>query len=51
MYLGGKTMREVAEQFSVHRTTVAVHLRRRSVPARRGKLTAVQVAEIGDLYV
>ncbi|MQB02163.1 MAG: hypothetical protein GEU78_18245 [Actinobacteria bacterium] len=51
MYLGGKTMREVAEHFSVHRTTVAVHLKRRLVPVRRGKLTAVQVAEIGDLWI
>ena len=50
MYLGGKTMREVAGHFDVHRTTVAIHLRRRSVPVRRGKLSAAQVAEIGTLY-
>jgi hypothetical protein len=50
MYRDGKTMREVAEHFGVHRTTVAIHLRRRSVPVRRGKLSAAQVAEIGALY-
>lgn len=50
MYVGGKTMREVAEHFCVHRTTVAIHLRRRSVPVRRGKLSVAQVAEIGALY-
>ena len=50
MYLDGKTMREVAEHFRVHRTTVAIHLRRRSIPVRRGKLSAAQVAEIGALY-
>ncbi|MBB1515882.1 hypothetical protein H5398_07860 [Tessaracoccus sp. MC1679] len=50
MYLHGKTMREVAEHFRVHRTTVAIHLRRRSIPVRRGKLSAAQIAEIGALY-
>jgi len=50
MYRDGTTMREVAEHFRVHRTTAAIHLRRRSVPARRGKLSAAQVAEIGALY-
>ncbi len=50
MYVGGKTMREVAEHFGVHRTTVAIHLRRQSVPVRRGKLSAAQVGEIGALY-
>lgn len=50
MYVGGKTMREVAEHFCVHRTTVAIHLRRRPVPVRRGKLIAAQVADIGALY-
>lgn len=34
----------------MYRTTVAVHLRRRSIPVRRGKLTGKQVPEIGDLY-
>lgn len=50
MYVGGKTMREVADHFRVHRTTVALHLRRRSVLVRRGKLTGEQVAEVGALY-
>ncbi|CAN5259049.1 hypothetical protein BH20ACT8_BH20ACT8_07330 [soil metagenome] len=27
-------MREVAEHFRVHRTTVAIHLHRRAVPVR-----------------
>lgn len=43
MYIGGKTMREVAEHFGVQRTTVAIHLRRRSVAVRRGKLTGVMI--------
>lgn len=43
MYVAGTTMREIAEHFRVRRTTVAIHLRRRSVPMRRGKLTAAQV--------
>lgn len=50
MYRNGKTMREVAEHFRVHRATVAIHLRRRSVRVRRGKLTTEQVAEVGALY-
>ncbi|MGH3450169.1 MAG: hypothetical protein ACRDQW_05460 [Haloechinothrix sp.] len=50
MYVDAKTMREVAEHFRVHRTTVAIHLGRRSVPVRRGKLTGEQVAETGALY-
>lgn len=50
MYVDGTTMREVAEHFRVHRTTVAIHLRRRSVPVRRGKLSVAQVAEVGALY-
>jgi hypothetical protein len=50
MYVGGGTMREVAEHFRVHRTTVAIHLRHRPVPVHRGKLTGEQVAEIGRLY-
>jgi len=50
MYVGGKIMREIAEHFGVHRTMVAIHLRRRGVPVRRGKLTGEQVAEIGNLY-
>lgn len=49
MYVAGKTMREIAEHFRVHCTTVAMHLRRRSVPVRRGKLTGEQVADIGAL--
>lgn len=43
-------MREVAEHFSVYRTTVAAHLKRRSVPVRCGKLTETDLAQIGDLY-
>ncbi len=50
MYRNGKTMREVAAYFRVHRATVAIHLRRRSVPVRRGKLTTEQVAEVGALH-
>jgi hypothetical protein len=38
-----KNLREVAEHFGVHRTTVGIYLRRRAVPVRRGRLTAAQV--------
>lgn len=34
----------------MHRATVAIHLRRRSVPVRRGELTGEQVAENGAVY-
>lgn len=50
MYVAGRTMQEIAERFRVHRTTVAIHLRRRSVPVRQGKLTGGQIAEIGTIY-
>lgn len=48
MYLDAKTMREVAEHFRVHCTTVAIHFRRRSISVRRGRLSAVQVGMLYD---
>lgn len=36
MYRNGKTMREVAEHFRIHRATVAIHLRCRAVTEAGG---------------
>lgn len=49
-YRSGATLREVASQFEVHRTTASKHLERRSVRRRRRSLEPVERAEAIRLY-
>lgn len=51
-YGAGSSVRELVEQFGVHRTTVLDHLKRRGVPRRPNvrKLTDEQVQEAAEFY-
>jgi DNA-directed RNA polymerase specialized sigma24 family protein len=49
-YLSGKTMKELASEFGIHRTTVSSHLTEQGVPIRPGGLDQGQTAETLQLY-
>jgi transposase len=49
-YTRGATLREVAQQFRVHRTTVSELLERRGVQRRYAALRPEQVFEAEELY-
>ena len=44
-YLGGMSVKSLAERYGIHRATVFSHLRRRNVPARRPGLCLDEKAE------
>lgn len=44
-YKAGKTVRELAELYHIHRTTVMDHLRRSGIPKQAPKLTREQIAQ------
>jgi hypothetical protein len=45
MYVVGATVRDVAEHFRVHHTTVLAYLKRRAVPLRRRGLDPADIAD------
>lgn len=49
-YRSGNTMKELASEFRIHRTTVSSHLSQQGVRIRRGGLDQQQVAEAVRLY-
>ena len=49
-YRSGKTMKELASEFGIHRTTVSSHLTEQGVPIRRGGLDQEQTAEALQLH-
>ena len=49
-YRSGKTMKELASEFGIHRTTVSSHLTEHGVSVRRGGLDQDQTAEAVRLY-
>ncbi len=49
-YQAGADMRELVEQWGIHRTTVAGHLRRAGVELRRQGLSDEQLSEAMRLY-
>jgi DNA-directed RNA polymerase specialized sigma24 family protein len=49
-YQSGKTMKELASEFGIHRTTVSSHLNEHGVPVRRGGLDQERAAEAVRLY-
>ncbi|GAA1644644.1 hypothetical protein GCM10009764_77840 [Nocardia ninae] len=49
-YLGGMTVYEVAEKFSIQRQTVSAHLKRMGVPMRQQGLSDEQVDQATELY-
>lgn len=49
-YQAGKNMKQVAQQFGVHRTTVAGCLRKLGVPLRRQGLAPVELEQAAALY-
>lgn len=49
-YRSGATVRELAAEFSVGRTTVSAHLERRGLPRRYNRLGGDALAEAGCLY-
>ena len=52
-YLDGTTIKELAQQFEVHRDTVFEHVRRQGLPFRRNvyaRLTDQQIAEAVKMY-
>lgn len=49
-YQPGMTMKELASEFGLHRTTVSSHLAEQGVPVRRGGLDQEQVAEAVRRY-
>jgi len=49
-YRSGKTMKELASEFGIHRTTVSSHLTEQRVPVRRGGLDQERKAEAVRLY-
>jgi transposase len=49
-YRSGKTMKELASDFGIHRNTVSAHLTEHGVPVRRGGLDQAQAAEAVRLY-
>lgn len=44
-YLGGMSVKSLAERYGIHRATVFSHLRRRNVPSRRPGLSVDEKAE------
>jgi IS30 family transposase len=46
----GATVRELADQFGIHRTTVTTHLQREGMPTRTGGLGTDDVDEVVHLY-
>lgn len=49
-YRSGKTVKELASEFGIHRTTVSSHLNEHGVPVRRGGLDQERAAEAVRLY-
>jgi DNA-directed RNA polymerase specialized sigma24 family protein len=49
-YRSGNTMKDLASEFGIHRTTVISHLTQQGVRIRRGGLDQQQVAEAVRLY-
>jgi DNA-binding transcriptional regulator LsrR (DeoR family) len=49
-YRSGKTMKELASEFGIHRTTVSSLLNEQAVAVRRGGLNQQQAAEAVRLY-
>lgn len=45
-----KTMKDLASEFGIHRTTVSSHLNEQGVPVRRGGIDQDQAAEAVRLY-
>jgi transposase len=49
-YLSGATVKELADQFQIHRTTVSEILTRNDVPRRQLGLTPEQIGQAAKLY-
>jgi lambda repressor-like predicted transcriptional regulator len=49
-YRDGKTIKELAQRYGVHRTTVSALLRRSDVELRRGGLTSGDVLAVSQMY-
>jgi DNA-directed RNA polymerase specialized sigma24 family protein len=49
-YRSGKSMKDLASELGIHRTTVSTHLTEQGVPVRRGGLNQKQTAEAVRLY-
>jgi transposase len=49
-YRDGKTIKELAQRFGIHRVTVTAHLRRHGVELQRTGLTEEEIAAAAHLY-